>query len=102
MNKAKTEYLDVEDFDSYIHLLRLATSPMHQRHGAGTALTKWGINLANKYDVAIGLFATSMGEPLYAKLGFQSLAKPTAQVEGEDEKVTMTIMRLEPKKRSEK
>ena len=78
----------------YIHLTRLATRPEWQRHGAGTKLSKWGIKLAEKHGLDIGLFATPSGRTLYRELGFTEMKQIKVQMKGEDESVSMTCMRL--------
>ena len=53
---------------TYIHLIRVATSPQWQRHGAGTLLCNWGIDVARKHKLQIGLLATPSGYGLYTQL----------------------------------
>jgi ribosomal protein S18 acetylase RimI-like enzyme len=56
-------------------LSALCTSPQHQRRGAGTMLTKWGCDIAQKYGVPAYLEASPAGLPLYKKAGFQEVDK---------------------------
>ncbi|OKL62720.1 hypothetical protein UA08_01364 [Talaromyces atroroseus] len=94
------EYLEPTDRTTlprtYIHLIRVATSPQWQRHGAGTLLCNWGIDVAQKHNLQIGLFATPSGRGLYTKLGFQKLTTAFVQMPEEKENVSMTVMKWYP------
>lgn len=82
---------------TYIHLIRVATSPKWQRHGAGTLLCSWGIDVAQRHNLQIGLFATPSGRGLYTKLGFKKLTTAFVQMPDEKESVSMTVMKWFPK-----
>ena len=88
-------------FDKYygtrhFQLQILATHPEHQRRGAGSALCKWGMQVAKELNVAISVFASPMGKQLYRRLGFNSLASITIKVQEEDDFVTLEAMAYIP------
>lgn len=92
MEVARRRYFsDIYGAD-HIHLKILATHPDYRRRGAGTKLCNWGIDLAKKNQTYISVFASPMGEKLYAHLGFKELAVVVVQVKGEEEKVSITAM----------
>ncbi|KAN0091697.1 hypothetical protein V8E51_017544 [Hyaloscypha variabilis] len=101
VNEARRTYLEPSGREngplSYLHCTRLATDPRWQRHGAGTLLSKWGLDVANDQTLAIGLFATPSGESLYTELGFELLTRITVQMPEEEESVTIACMKCEPK-----
>ena len=82
--------------DTRIHLEDLYTHPKYQLRGAGGKLVKWGISQAKAQNKAVTLFASPMGKSLYAKLGFKDLDTTSAQVEGEDEKLSIAVMAYVP------
>ena len=49
----------------------LVTHPDHHRRGAGSMLTKWGLEKADKAKLPVYLEASEEGRPVYAKLGFK-------------------------------
>ena len=51
----------------------LATDPTRRGLGAGSALVRWGLELANKQQLPVYLEATPKGYPVYRKLGFEDL-----------------------------
>jgi hypothetical protein len=79
---------------SYLHLQQLHTHPDYQYNGAGTALTKWGIDLAQRHHLKIGLFASPMGEVLLRELHFTKLGRVVVQVKGETSRVVVNCMAL--------
>ena len=60
-------------------------------------MSKWGFDVADKQNLAIGLFATPIGEILYRKLCFNELKRIMVQMSGKEESVTTTCMRRERK-----
>lgn len=76
----------------HIRLRILATHPDYRRRGAGTKLCNWGIDLAEKNQTYISVFASPMGKKLYARLGFKELAIVVVQAEGEEEKISISAM----------
>lgn len=69
----------------HVFLKILLTHPSHQRRGAGTALTRWGIEQARRLGVATTVFASPMGLGLYRRLGFREVGRFRVQCEGEGE-----------------
>lgn len=57
----------------YLVLALLSTRPEYQRRGVGSALVKHGINLQDLRDRPLWLEASTMGYPLYKKLGFEDV-----------------------------
>lgn len=79
-------------------MIRVATtSPKWQRHGAGTLLCNWGIDVAQEHNLQIGLLATPSGQGLYTKLGFKELIRAYVQMPEEKDSVSMTVMKWYPK-----
>ncbi|KAK2615479.1 hypothetical protein N8I77_002229 [Diaporthe amygdali] len=69
--------------DPCLHLGILAATPTRHRLGAGTALLKWGCELADRENKTAWLEASPAGYLLYRKFGFED-------VEVQDLKVTET------------
>jgi GNAT superfamily N-acetyltransferase len=86
------KYFDAPYGNSQVQLYHLATHPDYQRHGAGTRLLNWGLELAMREKKPITLFGSPMGTKLYAELGFRVLDYVTVQVDGEEEKVSLCVM----------
>ncbi|KAI1387332.1 uncharacterized protein F4822DRAFT_406164 [Hypoxylon trugodes] len=55
---------------AHIHLEALGTIEAHQKKGYGTALIKWGTNLADGMGVECYLDASPVGRPLYEANGY--------------------------------
>ncbi|KAK4141689.1 putative N-acetyltransferase ycf52-like protein [Dichotomopilus funicola] len=79
-------------FDAHPHYARsvflkiLLTHPSYQRRGAGTALTRWGIETARQLGgLYTAVFASPMGMRLYRGLGFREVGRFRVQLEGEGE-----------------
>ena len=53
----------------------LAVHPAYWCEGHGTALVKWGLELAKMDSSPQGVVATVMGERLYTKLGYKRISK---------------------------
>lgn len=53
----------------------LVTHPNHHRRGAGGLLLRWGCEKADDARTETYLEASEMGEPLYAKYGFEPVEK---------------------------
>ena len=87
---------DVYGTDNHLELVRLVTHPHYMRRGFGSALVKWGINLAKEQHLAaISVLSSQMGMLLYAHLGFQHLEQFVVQAAGDTETVTFDLMALE-------
>ncbi|KAF2089723.1 acyl-CoA N-acyltransferase [Saccharata proteae CBS 121410] len=56
------------------YLAGLATSPLFQRKGIGAQMLQWGIDQSERDGLPIYLEATPAGEPLYRKMGFETVA----------------------------
>lgn len=54
----------------------LDTHPDYRRRGAGSALVKWGCDLADEDVVGAYVDATKSGAPLYARFGFVDESEP--------------------------
>ena len=55
-------------------LALLATSPRHQRLGAGTALIRWGTERADREGLPCWLEASPVGYATYVRCGFTDVA----------------------------
>jgi GNAT superfamily N-acetyltransferase len=82
--------------ENQIHLWLLVTHPDFRRRGVGTMLTDWGINAAREKSWPVTIFASPMGELLYAHLGFKNLAYEVARADEEEEKYVFAVMELTP------
>jgi ribosomal protein S18 acetylase RimI-like enzyme len=76
----------------HFQLQILATHPGFQRLGAGTALCKEGIAMAQSLGKTITVFASPMGKRLYSRLGFQHLASVMVKAEGEEDSISVQAM----------
>ena len=74
------------------HLDLLCTFPDFRRRGAGTALTRWGIEAATREGAIVGVESSLMGVALYERLGFGFLCERTVHVDGDDETLPVKIM----------
>lgn len=77
----------------YYVLDTLVTHPKHHRRGAGGMLVQWGCDEADKKDVEAFLEASLMGEPLYAKYGFERVKVVSVDLRefGGDEKMDFIV-----------
>lgn len=73
--------------DDQIWLWSLGTHPDYMRRGFGSALVKWGIQLAKEDQLVVSLMASPMGALLYTHLGFQTLGQIVVQAPEETEKL---------------
>lgn len=89
LDKAFKKYFSKYGGQQY-HLWLLATHPDFRNRGAGTMLTKWGMNKATDKTYKATVFGSIMGKKLYEYLGFEDLGTVTVQVEGEDDKLTIS------------
>ncbi|KAJ6014187.1 hypothetical protein N7540_008778 [Penicillium herquei] len=55
----------------------LVTLPSYQGRGVGTALLRWGIEIADRLQVRIYLESTPEGYPLYIKYGWKKIDEAT-------------------------
>lgn len=87
-------------FDTYgneqLSLDWLITHPDFRRRGAGTMLCQWGENEAIKRGGwTLTVMASPLGTLLYKHLGYRTLGTVTAQVDGERDKVDITVLAKE-------
>ncbi|KAK4223618.1 putative N-acetyltransferase ycf52-like protein [Podospora fimiseda] len=82
----------------HVMLKILLCHPDYQKQGAGTALTKWGIDLAARLGLCTTVFASPMGLNLYRKLGFKEIHKFKVQLPGDKEYLVIPALVLEPKR----
>jgi GNAT superfamily N-acetyltransferase len=74
------------------HLWLLVTHPRFRRRGLATLLTTWGLGQARSRNWPVTVFASPMGQLLYHRLGFKSIAIEHVQVEGEEDQLTFAVM----------
>jgi hypothetical protein len=94
--KARREFFVSRYGQRQLSLRQMATHPQYWRRGAATTLCKWGMEEARRVGVAVPMFASPMGKMVYEALGFREVGKWKAQVEGEDEYVTIHALTWEP------
>ncbi|KAI8958560.1 acyl-CoA N-acyltransferase [Daldinia sp. FL1419] len=63
-----------------VYLALLHTDPKHQGRGAGSMLTKWGIEEAKKLGFVVYLESSSAAHSLYQKHGFRDIECATADL----------------------
>ena len=92
----KRLYDAVYGANNHLELVRLKTHPDYMRRGFGSALVKWGIELAKEEHLAaISVGSGHMGMLLYAHLGFKHLEQSVAQASGDTETVAFDWLVLE-------
>lgn len=57
----------------YVLMHILATHPRHHRRGVGAMQLKWGFAIADERNLPVYLEASPMGQPLYARMGFETV-----------------------------
>ncbi len=62
---------EVTDGQPYMTLMLLATSPKHQRTGAGTLLLEHGLRKADELKLPVFLHSSVGGRKLYERYGFE-------------------------------
>ena len=93
---SKRLFDDVYGADNHLELVRLKTHPDYMRRGFGSALVKWGINLAKEQHLAaISVAAGQMGMLLYAQLGFKHLEQLVIRAPEGTETLTLEFLALE-------
>ncbi|KAI1660208.1 acyl-CoA N-acyltransferase [Daldinia decipiens] len=63
-----------------VYLSLLHTDPKHQGRGAGSTLTKWGIEEAKRLGLVVYLESSSAAHSLYEKHGFRDIEVLTADL----------------------
>lgn len=94
--KARKELFVSRYGQRQLALRQLATLPAYWKRGAATQLCRWGMEEARRAGVAVSMFASPMGKPLYENLGFEPVGKFRVQVEGEEEFVEVHALTWEP------
>ncbi|KAJ5618376.1 hypothetical protein N7528_007019 [Penicillium herquei] len=76
----------------------LATLPSCQGRGVGTALLRWGIEVADRLQARIYLESTPEGYPLYLKYGWKKIDEATLDMEQHNGqgKDTFVLMMRDP------
>lgn len=92
MSSYAREHFVAEFGDRHLHLGMIATHPDYQRRGAAGMMLRWGIDKAEREGLAISLFASPMGKPVYQHMGYEVRDVVRVQVEGEEEFITETAM----------
>ncbi|RYP55595.1 hypothetical protein DL771_012349 [Monosporascus sp. 5C6A] len=75
-----------------LHLWLLTTHPDFRRLGAGSMLTRWGMDVAGEKGWPVTVLASPMGDKLYQALGFKVIGNVTVQVDGEEEKLVVSCL----------
>lgn len=75
-----------------MQLQYVATHPQYLRHGAGAAVTEWGLSLANEHDLKVGVFASPLGGILFEYLDFEDVGWTKCRAEGEGRGVDVRVM----------
>lgn len=94
--RARRILLDETLGDHYLQLQVLATDPEFQRLGAGSQLCKWRMKLAELNNTAVAVFASPMGQRLYANLGFEGISRVNIEAKDKDESITLAALLFIP------
>ena len=73
----KRRIFDPDYGNDHLSLYNLARHPKYQRRGVGTMLCEWGMARTKEQGKAVTLFASSMGEQMYRRLGFREIGVVT-------------------------
>lgn len=80
-----------------VHLWLLTTHPDYRHRGAGTALCRWGMQLAQQKGQPVTVLASRMGQMLYEHLCFQPLGNVVVQAPGEEKQLQIACLEWQPK-----
>jgi ribosomal protein S18 acetylase RimI-like enzyme len=94
--EAKAKYFNTPYGEKQIQLLILATLPEYRRMGAGSMLSRWGMEYARGEGLAVTLFASPDGFKLYSRLGFKKVGEAETRVDGEEDRIVNRVMVLDP------
>lgn len=94
--KARRKLFVARYGERQLSLRQMATLPTYWRRGAATMLCRWGMNEARRVGVAVPMFASPMGRRVYEALGFKKIGQWKAQLENEEESVTIHALTWEP------
>ncbi|KAK7429715.1 hypothetical protein QQZ08_003741 [Neonectria magnoliae] len=76
-----------------LNLSILVTHPDFRRRGAATMLCNWGQKKSVETGRVLTVMASPMGKPLYLSLGYELVGSVIAQVDSEEEKVDIDILK---------
>jgi GNAT superfamily N-acetyltransferase len=93
MNDVHKKYWE-QEYANNFRLDLLCTIPAHRRKGAGTMLTRWGMDLAIMEGANVGVESSPMGLPLYERLGFKLEEIRHVKVKGDGEELLVRVMSL--------
>ena len=96
MGDGKEAHFDRRYGNRQLQLLILGTHPNYRRQRAATQLCRWGLQLAQEHEVPITVLASPIGQKLYSHLGFRAVGAVIVQVEGEEERLSITAMIRDP------
>lgn len=87
--------LEIMGTRPYYVLDTLVTHPDHHRRGAGGMLVQWGCEKADELGVEAFLEASPMGQPLYARYGFEPVKEVGLDLKkyGADEEFNFIVSR---------
>lgn len=85
--------------EKQINLSVLAVLPEFRRHGVGTMMVNWGINVAAEKGWPVTVCASPLGQLLYARLKFNVIGTEMIQAEGEEGSFSSAVMILFPEGR---
>ena len=85
-----------------MELDNMAVNPDYFRHGYGTLLCRYGIDIAQKDQFPVGIIAAEMGAKLYTELGFETAVKVTLTDErpSKEAKVDFWVQKLSANSRN--
>ena len=73
-------------------LLYMATDPAFQRRGAATQCVLWGLDRCRELSVPAYLVASAAGEPVYRRLGFETMGREPAPPDEDGEPRWYAVM----------
>jgi GNAT superfamily N-acetyltransferase len=85
--------LEIMGTRPYFSLYTLVTLPDHHRRGAGGMLLQWGCEKADELGVEAFVEASLMGQPLYARYGFEPVKEASIDLReyGGDEELKFVV-----------
>jgi GNAT superfamily N-acetyltransferase len=79
-----------------IELSALYVSPESQRRGVGSKLVKWGLRVAEKKRIVVGVQAQEKPRRFYQSLGFKMLDTVTIRSAEDEESVLLHVLVYDP------
>ena len=98
MDAVHKEYW-TDQYPENFHLDLLCTLPQYRRLGAGTALTRWGIDAAASEGAIVAVESSPMGLSPNRRLRFNLIGTRVVQVDGEEEELLVRIMDFVPEQK---